>query len=264
MNLAVNARDAMPRGGRLTIETADSNLDDTYVHRRPMVPAGDYVLLAVSDTGQGIAPQHLAHIFEPFYTTKLDRGGTGLGLATVYGIVKQSGGFIWVYSEPGLGAMFKTYLPRVQDTPEIRSMVSEDSALLSGCETILLVEDEEAVRRSAVEFLQLNGYIILQANNGNQALQVAREYKGNIDLMITDVVMPQLGGAKLAEQLVAERPDMEVLFVSGYAESTVLRHGNIDIVARFLQKPFSLKLAQKIRKVLESREASAAALGASG
>jgi CheY-like chemotaxis protein len=161
--------------------------------------------------------------------------------------------------------MFKIYLPRVQDTAEIRSTVCEDSALLSGCETILLVEDEEAVRRSAVEFLQLNGYIILQASNGNEALQVAREYKGSIDLMITDVVMPQLGGAKLAEQLVAERPDIEVLFVSGYAETTVLRHGNIDIVARFLQKPFSLKvLAQKIRKVLESREASAAASGASG
>jgi PAS domain S-box-containing protein len=271
MNLAVNARDAMPHGGRLIIETADSHLDDTYVHRRPMVPAGDYVLLAVSDTGQGIAPQHLAHIFEPFYTTKQDGGGTGLGLATVYGIVKQSGGFVWVYSEPGLGATFKIYLPRAEkEAAEIPPSIFQESAFIGGCETILLVEDEEAVRRSTVEFLQLSGYIVLQASDGNDAMQVARQYTGSIDLMITDVVMPRVGGTKLAEQLATERPDMKVLFVSGYAESTVLRHGPIDIVTRFLQKPFSLKsLAQKIRKVLESKvlepkEASAAASGASG
>ncbi|HZR55305.1 MAG TPA: ATP-binding protein [Terriglobales bacterium] len=266
MNLAVNARDAMPHGGTLTIETANSHLDDTYIHRRPMVPAGDYVRLAVSDTGQGIAPQHLAHIFEPFYTTKQKGGGTGLGLATVYGIVKQSDGFIWVYSEPGLGATFKVYLPSARkEIAETSTQIFQDSAFPGGCETILLVEDEEAVRRSAVEFLNMNGYIILQACNGKEALQVAREYEGKIDLMITDVVMPHLGGAKLAEQLAAERPEMKVLFVSGYAESTVLRHGPIDIVTQFLQKPFSLKsLAQKIRKVLDFREAAVAVSGKSG
>jgi two-component system cell cycle sensor histidine kinase/response regulator CckA len=259
MNLAANARDAMPHGGKLVIETASVRLDEAYVQRHSIVPAGDYVLLAFTDTGQGIAPEHIAHIFEPFYTTKEEGKGTGLGLATVYGIVKQNGGFIWVYSEPGIGTTFKIYMPRVQqETGRMQPLkLVEESP--QGCETLLLVEDEAAVRQSAREFLTLNGYTVLEAKNGEDALYIARDYLGPIDLMITDVVMPHLGGAKLAGQLAAERPNMKVLFVSGYAENTVLRHGAIDVTNSFLQKPFSLKaLARKIREVLQAESAAAA------
>ncbi|HLB89908.1 MAG TPA: response regulator [Terriglobales bacterium] len=264
MNLAANARDAMPHGGKLTIETASVRLDEAYVQRHSIVPAGDYVLLAFTDTGQGIAPEHIAHIFEPFYTTKEEGKGTGLGLATVYGIVKQNGGFIWVYSEPGIGTTFKIYLPRVQqETGRMQPLkLVEESP--QGCETLLLVEDEAAVRQSAREFLTLNGYTVLEAKNGEDALYIARDYLGPIDLMITDVVMPHLGGAKLAGQLATERPNMKVLFVSGYAENTVLRHGAIDVTNSFLQKPFSLKaLARKIREVLQTESAAAASTSSS-
>ena len=261
MNLAANARDAMPHGGKLVIETASVQLDEAYVQQHSIVPAGDYVLLAVTDSGQGIAPEHIAQIFEPFYTTKEEGKGTGLGLATVYGIVKQNGGFVWVYSEPGLGTTFKIYLPRVwQETGHVQPLkLVEESP--SGCETLLLVEDEAAVRQSAREFLTLKGYVVLEAKNGEDALHVARDYVGPIDLMITDVVMPHMGGAKLAGQLAAERPRMKVLFVSGYAENTVLRHGAIDVTNSFLQKPFSLKaLARKIREVLKTESAAAASI----
>ncbi len=259
MNLAANARDAMPHGGKLVIETASVQLDEAYVQQHSIVPAGDYVLLAVTDSGQGIAPEHIAHIFEPFYTTKEEGKGTGLGLATVYGIVKQNGGFVWVYSEPELGTTFKIYLPRVQqDTGRVEPLkLVEESP--QGCETLLLVEDEAAVRQSAREFLTLKGYVVLEAKNGEDALYIARDFVGPIDLMITDVVMPHMGGAKLAGQLAAERPRMKVLFVSGYAENTVLRHGAIDVTNSFLQKPFSLKaLARKIREVLQTESAAAA------
>jgi len=253
MNLAANARDAMVHGGRLTIETANVRLDEAYRQRHSIVPPGDYVLLAVTDSGQGISPQHLAHVFEPFYTTKEEGRGTGLGLATVYGIVKQNGGFVWVYSEPGLGTTFKIYLPRVlTGIKEIQAAKPLEQSPPGGCETLLLVEDEAAVRKSTREFLMMSGYSVLEAPNGEEALQISRHHDGNIDLMITDVVMPQLSGAKLAEELAKERPAMKVLFVSGYAENTVLRHGAIDVSTRFLQKPFSLKtLAHKIREVLE-------------
>ena len=264
MNLAANARDAMPHGGKLTIETAGVRLDEAYVQRHSIVPAGDYVLLAFTDTGQGIAPEHIAHIFEPFYTTKEEGKGTGLGLATVYRIVKQNGGFIWVYSEPGIGTTFKIYLPRVQqETGRMQPLkLVEESP--QGCETLLLVEDEAAVRQSAREFLALKGYTVLEAKNGEDALCIARDYLRPIDLMITDVVMPHLGGAKLAGQLAAERPTMKVLFVSGYAENTVLRHGAIDVTNSFLQKPFSLKaLARKIREVLQTESAAAASTSSS-
>jgi CheY-like chemotaxis protein len=254
MNLAANARDAMPNGGKLTIETARTNLDETYQQRHSLVPQGDYVMVAVSDSGHGIPPEHIPHIFEPFYTTKTEGKGTGLGLATVYGIVKQNGGFVWVYSEPEFGTTFKIYLPRIE--PEIHRVLRPPAVehVAGGCETLLLVEDEAAVRRSTLEFLTSSGYIVLEAENGQHALKIATEFKGPIHLMITDVVMPQLGGAGLASRLAALRPEMQVLYVSGYAENTILRQGAIDINARFLQKPFSLKaLACKIREIIDSK-----------
>ena len=264
MNLVANARDAMPKGGRLVIETASMRLDEPYVQEHSIVPPGEYVLLTVTDSGTGIAPEHLLHIFEPFYTTKEEGKGTGLGLATVYGIVKQNSGFIWVYSEPGLGTTFKIYLPRTRQAKLVPQPVIPLEGCPRGCETLLLAEDEEAVRQSAREFLALQGYIVLEAANGAEALALAKAYDGPIDLMITDVVMPQMGGAKLAADLASDRPDMKVLFVSGYAEATFQRHGEIDVTTRFLQKPFSLKaMARKIREVLDAEKASAAAAGLS-
>lgn len=263
MNLTANARDAMPRGGKLTIETANVHLDEAYLQRHPMVPAGDYVCLAIADTGVGIAPKHLPHIFEPFYTTKPEGKGTGLGLATVYGIVKQSGGFIWVYGEPGMGTVFRIYLPQVNQEDDRPCWTQPAEEPTRGYETLLLVEDEAAVRQSGKEFLQSSGYTVLDARNGDDALRVARSYSDAIHLMITDVVMPRMGGPKLAEHLSAERPEMKVLFVSGYAESTVLQHGTIDMTRQFLQKPFTLKsLARKISDVLHNDERARAAAAA--
>jgi two-component system cell cycle sensor histidine kinase/response regulator CckA len=255
MNLAANARDAMPGGGMFTIETATVRVDESYVQRHSIVPQGDYVLLTATDTGQGIAAEHLAHIFEPFYTTKEAGKGTGLGLATVYGIVKQNGGFVWVYSEPGFGTTFKVYLPRVRSlSSEVRIMEPAERPP-RGCETLLLVEDEASVRRASRQFLVKSGYNVLEAVDGEDALRVSHEHDGPIQLMVTDVVMPRMGGPRLAERLAGERPEMKVLFVSGYAENTVLRHGQIDVITRFLQKPFSLNtLARKVREVLDASE----------
>jgi two-component system, cell cycle sensor histidine kinase and response regulator CckA len=256
MNLAANARDAMPGGGTLTIETAAVRVDESYVQRHSIVPAGDYVLLTVTDSGQGIGAEHMAHIFEPFYTTKEPGKGTGLGLATVYGIVKQNGGFVWVYSEPGLGTTFKVYLPQVQSLEcEVR-IAKPVECSPRGCETLLLVEDEGSVREASQQFLTRSGYTVLEATDGEDALRASREYSAPIHLMVTDVVMPRMGGPKLAERLAHERPGMKVLFVSGYAENTVLEHGKIDVATRFLQKPFSLEtLARKVREILEAAEA---------
>lgn len=264
MSLAVNARDAMPSGGRLTIETANIHLDEAYVQRHAIVPPGTYVLISVTDSGEGIAPKHITHIFEPFYTTKAEGKGTGLGLATVYGIVKQNGGFVWVYSEVGLGTTFKIYLPCVAQpaTQPLNLLHIEGS--IRGSETVLLVEDEDAVRQSTSEFLSLNGYKVLEARNGEDALGVAKEHTGTIDLLVTDVVMPIMGGAQVAQKLAAVQPAMKVLFVSGYAESTILRQGAIDLVGHFLQKPFTLKmLARKIREIMQAQPAQAAAAAAS-
>ena len=259
LNLVANARDAMPKGGRLVIETSNLRLDNAYVQEHSIVPPGDYVLLTVTDSGTGIAPEHLLHIFEPFYTTKEEGKGTGLGLATVYGIVKQNSGFIWVYSEPGLGTTFKIYLPGASQAKIAGQPALPSEGCPRGCETLLLAEDEEAVRESIREFLSLNGYTVLEAQNGTEALALARGYDGPIHLMIADVVMPQVGGAKLAGELAIDRPDMKILFVCGYAEATFQRHGAIDLTTRFLQKPFSLKaLARKIREVLDAEKASAA------
>jgi two-component system, cell cycle sensor histidine kinase and response regulator CckA len=260
MNLAANARDAMPSGGRLLIETSSLRLDEAYVQEHSIVPPGDYVLLTVADSGMGIAPEHVPHIFEPFYTTNAEGKGTGLGLATVYGIVKQNTGFIWVYTEAGLGTTFKIYLPRAAESKLMVQPILAPEGNPGGCETLLLAEDEAAVREATREFLTLNGYIVLEAKNGSEALALARAYAGSIDLMITDVVMPQMGGAKLAGELASDRPEMKVLFVSGYAETTFQHHGEIDVTSRFLQKPFSLKtLARKIREVLDAERSSAAA-----
>lgn len=253
MNLAANARDAMPGGGTLTIETATVEVDEAYVQRHSIVPPGDYVLLTVADSGQGIATKHLTHIFEPFYTTKKEGKGTGLGLATVYGIVKQNGGFVWVYSEPGQGTTFKIYLPRVHSLRSEVRVAKSTEPCPRGCETVLLVEDEASVRQASRQFLLGSGYKVLEAVDGEDALREAREHEGPIHLMITDVVMPRMSGPRLAEQLADNRPDMKVLFVSGYAERTVLQHGKIDVTNRFLQKPFSLKtLGRKVREVLEA------------
>ncbi len=264
MNLATNARDAMPRGGKLTIETSNVCLDQAYVQKRTIVPAGEYALLAVSDSGEGIAAEHMDHIFEPFYTTKEAGKGTGLGLATAYGIVKQSGGYIWVYSEPGHGTTFKIYLPRVLRAHEVESHPQTSRSSPHGQETVLLVEDEAAVRASARDFLVHCGYTVVVAENGEDALRVSRDYSGPIHLMISDVVMPKMGGPQVAAHLLEERPSMKTLFVSGYAENTILQHGNIDVAARFLSKPFSLSaLANKIREVLETSEPLAIAAASS-
>ena len=263
MNLAANARDAMPDGGKLTIETASVRVDEAYVQQRhAMVPVGDYVLLTVSDSGQGIPPECMTHIFEPFYTTKADGKGTGLGLATVYGIVKQSGGFVWVYSELGLGATFKIYLPTVEQQADEIPVFKPVAKSIGGHETVLLVEDEAALRQPAREFLASKGYSVIEATDGDDALRIAKNHTGRIDIMITDVIMPHMGGAQLAETLAIERPQMKVLFVSGYAENTILGHGPSDVMTRFLQKPFSLEeLARKIRTVLDPHTSAAAASG---
>ncbi len=261
MNLVANARDAMPAGGKLTVATHNVELDDAYVQSHTVVPRGSYVMLEVSDSGQGIDPAHLPHIFEPFYTTKEQGRGTGLGLATVYGIVKQSGGFIWVYSEPGMGTSFKIYFPRVQTPtrklPENES--SSETVNLRGHETVLVVEDENAVRQPACEFLRQNGYTVIEARDGLHAVEVAEKHHGRIDLMVTDVVMPGMSGGQLAELLAEKYADMKVLFMSGYSEKVVLRHKILDVQTNFLQKPFTLKsLGAKIRDVLGKTSVAAA------
>ena len=254
MNMAANARDAMPQGGTLQVETSDVFLDDKYVHGKgAVIHPGRYTLITIADDGPGIPPEHLPHIFEPFYTTKPLGAGTGLGLATVYGIVKQNKGFIWAYSEPDMGAVFKIYLPCVEEhiLPAAPTTTKAETQL-KGSETILLVEDEPAVRCATAEFLQLHGYTVLEAKDGQHALSVSGEYGGRIDLVITDVVMPNLSGGQLAIQLKNLRPQTKLLFVSGYAGKTVLDHKVFDLETNFLQKPFTLKqLSKKIRAALE-------------
>jgi PAS domain S-box-containing protein len=250
LNLVVNARDAMPAGGKLTIETGNVVLDGQYVHTHRSVEPGSYVMLAVSDTGVGMAADVKSRIFEPFYTTKEKEKGTGLGLSTVYGIVKQSGGSIWVYSEPGQGTTFKIYLPCVDQDADIDEpgIVAPD---YTGAETVLLVEDEEMVREIANEILTLNGYRVLQAAHGNEALEISRNHDGVIDVMITDVVMPLMGGPELARTLAVSRPQMQVLYISGYTDDTIVRHGVLQQGTAFLQKPFTAEaFTRKLREVI--------------
>jgi two-component system cell cycle sensor histidine kinase/response regulator CckA len=239
MNLAVNARDAMPDGGRLLIETSNAELDSAYNTVHPIVRQGRYVLLAVSDTGTGMDAETQAHIFEPFFTTKPQGKGTGLGLATVYGVVKQSGGFIWVYSELGRGTSFKIYLPRVDQPVERIGSTRAAAEAPRGTETILLAEDEQDVREVAREFLESGGYTVIEARDGADALKRVESHQGNIDLLLTDMVMPGMTGQDLSARLLRNRPDLRVLYMSGYSERAAVDSAHGDSSMRLLAKPFS-------------------------
>jgi CheY-like chemotaxis protein len=252
VNLAVNARDAMPDGGTVTIETSDVELDAEFGRRRGAnVPPGRYVRLAVSDTGVGMDESTRSRIFEPFFTTKEVGKGTGLGLSTVYGIVKQSNGFIWVSSRPGEGTTFEVHLPRVgEPAPEEGSAPTIPAA--AGSETVLLVEDEESVRSLARRILERQGYTVLEARHGQEALRAAAEHAGTIDLAMTDVVMPEMSGSELAHRLEAMRPGVRVLYMSGYTDDEIIRRGVLGPGMAFLEKPFTANsLAKKVREVLD-------------
>ncbi|MDE3169602.1 MAG: response regulator [Acidobacteriota bacterium] len=250
LNLVVNARDAMPNGGRLTIETSNTELDKSYTAKHVVQP-GPYVMLTVTDTGCGMDLDTQARIFEPFFTTKGPGKGTGLGLATVYGVVKQSGGYIWVYSEVDRGTTFKIYLPLVTEEVERGSADKEKKKTAPGSETVLLVEDEQNVRELVGDYLRSAGYNVIDAEDGEHALKSAAAYKGRIHILVTDVVMPHMSGPDLAAKLAPLRPGMKVLFISGYTDDTVFRHGVLEGGVAYLQKPFNLKsVSQKIREVL--------------
>jgi PAS domain S-box-containing protein len=253
MNLAVNARDAMPQGGKLSVETANIHLDQEYVRHHLGAKPGSYVMLALVDTGIGIDSDIQQQIFEPFFTTKGSGGGTGLGLATVYGIVKQSGGYITVESEIGLGSTFKVYLPLVDVNDEADTAGSETPSgeMLEGTEKILLVEDEQAVRALARQVLEMCGYDVLEARDGVEAVSICQRVDCAIDLLVTDVVMPQMSGGELAEQLSVSRPEMRVLYMSGYTDDAIVRHGLGEGSANFIQKPFTPEtLARQVREAL--------------
>jgi PAS domain S-box-containing protein len=253
MNLSVNARDAMPKGGKLTIETDNVYLDEEYTSRHLSMRPGCYIMLAVSDTGCGMDAKTQARIFEPFFTTKEVGKGTGLGLSTVYGIVKQSGGNIWVYSEVGRGTTFKVYLPCVEMAVEEYRASKDETEAPIGTETVLLVEDEEMVRFMTREILQESGYQVLEAKHGQDALVVAAEYSGPIHLMLSDVVMPQISGRELAELLAPLRSEMKVLYMSGYTDDAIVHHGVLDKDMAFIEKPFTPSaLARKVREVLNT------------
>jgi len=255
MNLVVNARDAIPKGGKIVIETRNADLDDKYALRHPPSIAGRYALLAVSDTGIGMDEETTNHIFEPFFTTKELGKGTGLGLSTVYGIVKQSGGFIWVYSEIGHGTIFKIYLPRVDEAVQQSQPCESAPDLFRGTETIFLVEDEESVRALTRTLLEEAGYTVIEARNGTQALETAGNYSGSIHLLLTDVVMPGLNGPNLAESMLVTHPKMKALCMSGYTSTFANFSGLVDSGVRLLQKPFSREvLLRMVREVIDSHE----------
>jgi PAS domain S-box-containing protein len=255
MNLAVNARDAMASGGKLTIETSNVTLDEDYARVHAPLPAGDYVMVAISDTGEGMDNETQSHIFEPFFTTKGTKG-TGLGLSTVYGIVKQSGGYIWVHSELGRGTTFKIYLPRVASTGQAVAHVAapvEYRRVEPGTETILLVEDEANLRYLARQYLEKQGYKVIEAADGAVAMQIAVAHDKVIHLLLTDVIMPGMNGRELAQRICEIRPNVKVLYMSGYTENVIGHDGMLDAGVRLLQKPFTLRdLKGKVREVLDA------------
>ena len=252
VNLVVNARDAMPQGGKLTLETANSVLDQTYRRSHAEVKPGRYVMLAVSDTGCGMDEPTRLRVFEPFFTTKAIGKGTGLGLAMVYGFIKQSGGQIYVYSEPGLGTTFKMYLPEVEAAPSSYAVPVVAELMPRGTETILLAEDDDAVRAVTRRVLQSCGYTVLEAVHGGAAIRVLEQFGGPVQMLLSDVVMPEMGGRQLAERVAVLKPGIKVLCLSGYTADTVIRHGVLESEIAFLQKPFTPgMLVRKVREVLD-------------
>lgn len=253
LNLVVNARDAMPKGGKITIETGHAYLDEGYAREHAGVRCGHHIVLTISDTGTGMDAETQQRIFDPFFTTKEVGKGTGLGLATVYGIVKQSEGSIWVYSEMGTGTTFKVYLPRVDEVVEGEELAGDRRSVPGGSETILLVEDEDLVRNLAVEILEEFGYAVITASNGQEGLRICKEFEGGIDLLISDVVMPLMSGRELAQHISVIRPETRVLFMSGYTDDAIVRHGILEEDMAFIQKPFLPDaLARKAREVLDA------------
>jgi len=258
MNLAVNARDAMPDGGKLAIETANIHLDDSYAGAHIDARSGLHVVLTITDTGTGMDKEMVSRIFEPFFTTKEQGKGTGLGLSTVYGIVKQSGGHIDVLSEPGRGTSFKVYLPRVEEAADYATARSAQEDCPRGCETVLLVEDSDRVRKLTRTLLETYGYTVLEASNGDEAWRTSERHKGAIDLLLTDVVMPGASGREVAQRLVLVRPEMGVLYMSGYTDDAMVVHNVLDGQTPFIQKPFTKdSLIRKVREVLDAAELQA-------
>jgi CheY-like chemotaxis protein len=259
MNLVINAADAMPSGGQLAIETSEVLLDAEYARQHAGMLPGRYVALVVSDTGTGMDDATRARIFDPFFTTKPAGVGTGLGLATVYGIVRQSHGYIWVYSVMGHGTTFKVHFPAVAADGLLVWQAGNETAIAErGTETILLVEDEPAVRESTRRILIRHGYTVLVAGSGTEALRISAEHAGTIDLVISDLMMPDLGGRELAEQLRSRRPHMRLLFMSGYTDDDVRRRGLLELADEFIQKPFSFdELTRRVRELLDAARDSA-------
>ncbi len=259
MNLIVNARDAMPQGGCLTLETSNCDLDEAFVRRHAGARAGRYMMLQVSDTGTGMDTEVLSHIFEPFFTTKEKGKGTGLGLATVYGIVKQNEGYITVESERDKGTSFRIYLPRVAEAAEA-VRVRENAVAPRGTETILVVEDEEAVRHVVREALRGFGYNVIDTGDPEECVRIAASHAGAIHLLVTDVIMPKMSGRDVADKIMAQRQDVKVLFMSGYTDNAIVQRGIVDSGLSFIQKPFALiSLARKVRDVLDSENPAAEA-----
>jgi PAS domain S-box-containing protein len=253
LNLCINARDAMPEGGKITIETANVEVDELLAGQHPPMQPGHYVRLAVSDTGTGMDKETLSHVFEPFFTTKGPEKGTGLGLATVYGIVKQSGGYVWAYSEPCQGATFSVYLPTATVEAERSKQEAKPQEIMRGSETILLVEDVAPLRDVTRELLERIGYTVLEAADGKLAIEIADRYDGTIGLLLTDVMLPKIGGPALAKSLLRRRSGMKVLYMSGYANGAIVDSGALKPGTAFLQKPFAAtELAKKVRELLDT------------